>query len=985
MLALNNRCAQTRAASGRAADGSRKSRPCRLLLEALEDRLTPSGFEPIREDPQSNPGTLVRDLIASPGAGGPGVAITDLDQTNGSWQFATAGQNWVPFGPASPTSARLLLGDDDTRLRFVPDRNYNGSAALQFRIWDGAGSEGGSADTFSVPGFGGTFEVATIEVTAVNDAPFAFSYDVTDARGTSPFDPPGAADGPFSIPIASLTHDAAPGPANENDQLLLFDGVEAIKGGTVKVDGANVLFTPDFSNPIRSNESPFILYFASFRFTVRDDGKTASVADPLKATNVVNLRILRLAPEAQPGGGSGSSNATFTITLPEDVASADNPGSVASGSLPEIDPSNGTQEFSVDNGVTWVPFPEQPSQVPQGARTRFAPHANFFGPVTVWFSSTNNGTLDVTEVNDPPVAFTDELDSVVEGETRSFTFQQLLGNDRAGPWNERGQGAFIESVGDAVGGIVQFSDDRKRIEFIAARGFVGQARFRYVINDAGTTAGQFSPLTATGFAVLDVLSDNVPPVAVPDAFATNEDEPLTLAADVLLFNDFDPNNNRGDDDGGDRGGGDTDGGGDDGDFRDDDVLILTAVFGATHGTVSLNGGDVVFRPEANYHGPASFFYQISDQRGGFSEAEVSVAVRPAPDDPVAQDDAYQTGPGQPLTAPVLLNDSDADGDTLSVVLVSLPQHGTVTIDASGAVLYVPEAGFSGTDTFRYLANDGALDSDVATVTITVLAAPVQTPTPILEPPPPAPPEKVPPAPPQPPTQQGRDPTLVPPPDDLPSLPALPNAPPVVVPPSVAVLPAVVRLSDALRTSFTHGGGDQGQEPAPPSSAAPTTDSELASSFLPGPAESIRPGESLARPPKESFQTGTGEEEDPAAQHLAGPRVASLGESILDDSPDVKHFEQALQSNRAGPVSVTIPAAHEEALPDAPAPQETVPVSAAPATPATPGESSFPFARLGLAALVVLGVTARVGVWLRRDRARSPSPKGFFSRWFSRNA
>ena len=102
--------------------------------------------------------------------------------------------------------------------------------------------------------------------------------------------------------------------------------------------------------------------------------------------------------------------------------------------------------------------------------------------------------------------------------------------------------------------------------------------------------------------------------------------------------------------------------------------------------------------------------------------------------PVASDDAYSTPLDTPLSvaAPGMLgNDTDADGDPLSVVLDSNPSDGTLALDPNGAFLYTPNPGFTGSDTFTYHANDTLADSNVATVTITVLAAPA-TGIPVLD-------------------------------------------------------------------------------------------------------------------------------------------------------------------------------------------------------------------------------------------------------------
>jgi VCBS repeat-containing protein len=71
---------------------------------------------------------------------------------------------------------------------------------------------------------------------------------------------------------------------------------------------------------------------------------------------------------------------------------------------------------------------------------------------------------------------------------------------------------------------------------------------------------------------------------------------------------------------------------------------------------------------------------------------------------------------------LLANDTDADADTLTALLVTGPTHGSLTFHLDGSFSYIPDANFSGTDRFTYRANDGNTLSDVATVNITVTSA-----------------------------------------------------------------------------------------------------------------------------------------------------------------------------------------------------------------------------------------------------------------------
>ena len=96
--------------------------------------------------------------------------------------------------------------------------------------------------------------------------------------------------------------------------------------------------------------------------------------------------------------------------------------------------------------------------------------------------------------------------------------------------------------------------------------------------------------------------------------------------------------------------------------------------------------------------------------------------------PVAVNDAYSVAQNNILDVAVpgvLANDTDADGDTLTAVLVSGVSNGSLVLNTNGSFSYRPNAGFNGRDSFTYKANDGTTDSNTATVAITVLT-PIST-------------------------------------------------------------------------------------------------------------------------------------------------------------------------------------------------------------------------------------------------------------------
>ena len=94
------------------------------------------------------------------------------------------------------------------------------------------------------------------------------------------------------------------------------------------------------------------------------------------------------------------------------------------------------------------------------------------------------------------------------------------------------------------------------------------------------------------------------------------------------------------------------------------------------------------------------------------------------DPPAAVNDTYSTNEDVTLTVPptgVAVNDVDPDGNTLTAILVTAPTHGTLTLNADGSFSYTPAANYNGPDRFTYKVTDGTVESNVATVAITVVA------------------------------------------------------------------------------------------------------------------------------------------------------------------------------------------------------------------------------------------------------------------------
>jgi VCBS repeat-containing protein len=197
-----------------------------------------------------------------------------------------------------------------------------------------------------------------------------------------------------------------------------------------------------------------------------------------------------------------------------------------------------------------------------------------------------------------------------------------------------------------------------------------------------------------------LTTGNPPPLAEPDAYQVDEDSVLNAFVPGVLANDIDPNG---------------------------DAFTAQLVSGASHGTVVLAAdGGFTYTPFANFSGIDSFTYRGNDGVSLGNIATVTITVNAENDAPNAFNNSYNVQQGQVLTVAVgqgvLANDNDPDGDAMTAALVAGPANGTLTLSADGSFVYTPTAGYFGPDQFTYRANDGALDSTVATVSITVVGA-----------------------------------------------------------------------------------------------------------------------------------------------------------------------------------------------------------------------------------------------------------------------
>ena len=246
---------------------------------------------------------------------------------------------------------------------------------------------------------------------------------------------------------------------------------------------------------------------------------------------------------------------------------------------------------------------------------------------------------------------------------------------------------------------------------------------------SGVTAGTYTTaeVGSSSDRVDNALNSLLPPnsvLAVADTNTVNEDSPAT---GNLLTNDSDPNG-------------------------DSFVLTSYSVGGTTYsgsdlgvnktisgvGTINISStGAYTFTPVSNYNGPVPVIeYTIEDAQGAISSSTLSISITPVNDAPTAVDDSETIAENTPLYSTVMPNDSDPDGDQLTVTQfvingttyttfdtdVTITGKGVFKMNTSGAYSFIPATNFNVTvPTITYTISDGNL-TDTADLDITVTAA-----------------------------------------------------------------------------------------------------------------------------------------------------------------------------------------------------------------------------------------------------------------------
>ncbi|WP_414932219.1 VCBS domain-containing protein [Vibrio europaeus] len=399
----------------------------------------------------------------------------------------------------------------------------------------------------------------------------------------------------------------------------------------------------------------------------------------------------------------------------------------------------------------------------------FKPDENYNGEATFKYKVTDgNGgedeatvTLNVTPVNDPPVATDDSHtlgdNLILNGNFESFTSTASKGwGDRANDvehWDFSARSGNIDVVNDGYRGVstdggryidmegegrqgdnVTLSQTVNGVEEgkpyqisldIAAKGSNHSAQLQVVWNGVviATITPDGNSMETHVFEVIGAAGDNsisfvevggkgdnsgtyldnIKLQEIVVDLTTDEDTTLEIPHSQLLANDYD-----------------VDG--------DDINITSVSMTDSTHGSVQLVNGKVVFEPAENFNGVTTFEYTISDGNGGTDTATVTINVKPINDDPefvddqdqpIADNETINTSTKEDASVSGKVKALDVDGDELTYT-ADKPSNGKVVIDADGNWTYTPDPEFDGKDSFVISVSDSNGGTDTITVNVDVL-------------------------------------------------------------------------------------------------------------------------------------------------------------------------------------------------------------------------------------------------------------------------
>lgn len=447
----------------------------------------------------------------------------------------------------------------------------------------------------------------------------------------------------------------------------------SVEANMIDLEGGTVTLNADGTFVYET--SPGYTGTGSFSYTVFDNRGGSSTA-----TVTVNILDVNNAPVAQDDLFVGDRFATISGNVLEDNGSGpdsdldNDPLSVQSANIATV--NGGTVVMNANGSFVYT------------AAKGFYGQDSFDYTLLDGKGGSDVGTahLDILFAEDPyPEA---NNDSFSGSEDVSITGNVLLNDtDPMGDVLSAVAGTY-----EALNGMVTINTNGSFV-YTPNANFHGIDSFEYQITD-GNGGTAFATVT------LNVASVNDNPVAIDDHYTTGG---LPVTANVF----------------------DDTGLGFDSDVDGDAMFVQAGTYTTLHnGTVTIGeNGTFTYTPASGFSGMDSFDYTLFDGKGGTDIGTVTIDVEFSNANPVAHNDSYSGREDNAIEGNVLANDTDADGDSLSVVagLYTTASGGAFRVEADGSFFYRGALNFNGTDSVSYTVTDNHGGSATAQVTFSLEA------------------------------------------------------------------------------------------------------------------------------------------------------------------------------------------------------------------------------------------------------------------------
>lgn len=448
--------------------------------------------------------------------------------------------------------------------------------------------------------------------------------------------------------------------ANESNITATEDRAKEIilTGSDPQGDSLTYIVTQQPTNGSLSGSAAHLIYTPNVNYNGSDSFKF-KVSDGTFESNESTVNITVNAVNDAP-------------TAVNDIATVNEDANVSIDVL-----ANDSDEENDTLTISTVETPANGSAIIENGKVKYAPISNYNGndSFTYTISDGNGGsdtaTVNVTvnPTNDNPIANDDNLttdeDTILNG--------NLSTNDTPSPDG----GNVWAKNSDPLHGSLSVASDGTFI-YAPTKNYNGNDSFEYKITDADGSID-----TATVHITVNPINDV--PTATEQNVTTAEDNNKSI---TLTGSDI-----------------------------DGDSLNYTVTEQPSHGMlISENGANFIYIPNANYNGNDSFKFKVNDGTTDSKEATVTITITPLNDAPIANDINASTSTN--TNVDITLAGRDIDSNSLTYSITQNPAHGSVSV-SNNIATYIPNANFNGSDSFKYIVNDGSLDSNEATVLITV--------------------------------------------------------------------------------------------------------------------------------------------------------------------------------------------------------------------------------------------------------------------------